>query len=60
MSCPYLYLGFGAQVIHEMNEHNPKFTNTVTGEWSHSVEIWLGFLWDEVEKVSTQTAQLQM
>ena len=58
MSSPYLYLGFDAQVIHEMNEHNPKFTNTVTGEWSHSEKIWLGFLWDK--KVSTQTAQLQM
>lgn len=50
MSSPYLYLGFGAQVIHEMNEHNPKFTNTVTGEWSHSVEIWLGFLWTKLKK----------
>lgn len=33
---PYLDLCFGAQMIHEVNEHDPQFTNTPTGKWTHS------------------------
>ena len=49
---PYLDLCFGAQMIHEVNEHDPQFTNTPTGKWTHSGKVWLGFLWHNIRKVS--------